>query len=1618
MDSLINRFRKDVLDRYVELVQAKYRFHPNFQHVEALWKTQLSQESLVNGPYLERSQNYKQGEGLAELPLNDFTRQTVGRLLSNRPLWSHQCTAIRAVLSGKSTVIATGTSSGKTLCYQIPILDDLLRDPSPGLRAIIIYPLNALVNDQLSEWEKILENHQSIKFARFTGQTPADQREYEVALYDAFISELANIGWSQQEKKGEVDKKVREAIEKFPNRLNHRDAIRLTPPQILITNFSMLEYLLERPVDAPIFENARLKFVVLDEAHAYRGIQATEIAFLLRRLKDRLRPEKLVCIATSATLGDRDDPTNMARVREFASDLFGEIIMEPSPVLGEDVPPTLKEPHIAPSIEQYIEAARELNTTGNALQAARLLGSKDIRTHFNHDKNFHRLRTEILKIPHLLKEAAGKLWPDRENEQAAEGLSAMLELLTNASTDGDMLPTRLHYFVKAQDGLHICLNPNCPGRRDGRPAFFVSRHSELETPDGFCPECFIKSQHFHSQLVEVVGCRRCGYLFGALQDLGPRYAQDPERQPPPEPMFDSFSTELGWNAESFWSYFSVDGDLPYPYQFDPSDCDGDDDEDAEADLMHKPCEIEWCMVCGKRHGEDGDVCRCDEPHHRTLKIFHRQCPAGTKAKDIERLWLPEKSLLPKCPNCGTRRGSGPEPLQRFQESDDAMGLAMAIPLSHFETKQKKPGEPPSLPKLLCFTDNRQRAAVFPSLLEEETFSHEFSRRVLRILVNSPTSFGLVELGEDLAKEAENDQQFFLPTSREVEGLDQRVMRNLWITEVFGYFTLPDPRRESVEDLGLVAVEYQFDAFEQSEAAKLFIKYGLKDEEACAALQTLLAIMRRRKAISLPKGVDVDAAVFGPVDNKVAYALSETGRSSVHNWLPVKNRTNVVINYIQRLIKGNRENALAMAKDIWQIIERRLIQSGDVFMLDHELLRLRKVSSRYACSRCGTITTFSARNCCPRLGCVGVLDTHPFDLVRENIITRWIVKIESPMFQELRAEEHTAQIRKDLAKIIEDRFRADSGVNLISSTTTFEMGINIGSLQKVLLRNAPPSCANYVQRVGRAGRGGDKNAICITMCRRFKYDSDMWRQPSRLMTGKMRTPTVFLDNKIISQRHFNAIAFAKFLRKKVLDEKVLGELRQTMRLEAFLNPDIRQGIPKNYLKYDRPAETFMNFPVWLENATISDIFQTETCQTDFERRLGFAEAIKEARERYEAAIGNAEREMSALNSARNQASREGKDKEAGELGQGIQNLLSTDIINFLAENGFLPRYAFPLDVVTLETRETRWSKDSEVDLSRSRGIAISEFAPGAQVVAHKTVYTSAGLYVLGERDKPERHWYSKCPGCGQVRTGLIQEAMFGKPCDVCGRMITRQYTFSFVMPGTFSIRIENKSRRRKQHYRVNTLIRQRQGITNFIDQIEDSQFENTGLFSLALKDHGKLFRYNRGPKGDGFMLCPKCGFSMPAFARKQRGGPHKRLRPLGGPDDCDYTPWTQVAYGHEFESFCFIIRPNRLPSSTESLAFALQKGMCAMLEIDTQEIGVSLRSRNKDSKEIILYDQTPGGAGFVKDAKNNFEKVIKEAITLCRNCFCESSCYDCLKDYGNQSYHDKLDRQSVLNFFAE
>ena len=288
---------KAIKDEFISYISTL--FHISDKEYEKIFLEELQKEgTITKGPYLELNDSYKKGASLAKLiesneisPLfNDLEGNLPDKdkeLQLNRELFLHQEEAIKKVNNNHNLIVTTGTGSGKTECFIIPIINELLREKeanrlSPGVRAILIYPMNALANDQMKRLRKLLKNYPDITFGVYNGDT------------------------EHNEKDG-INKYINTFGEKpLSNEILSRETMHKTPPHILVTNYSMLEYMLLRPKDGIVFSGATLRFLVLDEAHTYRGAKGIEISLLLNRLKARINnSDKVLHILTSATLGDK-----------------------------------------------------------------------------------------------------------------------------------------------------------------------------------------------------------------------------------------------------------------------------------------------------------------------------------------------------------------------------------------------------------------------------------------------------------------------------------------------------------------------------------------------------------------------------------------------------------------------------------------------------------------------------------------------------------------------------------------------------------------------------------------------------------------------------------------------------------------------------------------------------------------------------------------------------------------------------------------------------------------------------------------------------------------------------------------------------------------------------------------------------------------------------------------------------------------------------------------------------------------------------------------------------------------------------------------------------------------
>ena len=293
------------------------------------FKDQGLQEQLVkelndyvsNGPFVEIKDSFKYGKSLNQL-INDglisplFRDLEINKPVSykrklplDRPLYLHQETAIKKIINGNNVVISTGTGSGKTNCFIIPVINELLKEIkqgtlTDGVRAMFIYPMNALANDQVSGLRELLMKFPQIRFGVYNGGTENNEAD-AIRLY---LDMFKNAEYA-------------ELRDPLINEVLSRDEMKKRPPHILFTNYAMLEHLLLRPGDDVIFSNSKFKYVVLDEGHVYAGATGIETSFLMRRLVARVE-SKPNFIITSATLGD-GSPSSNQKVIEFAKNLTG-----------------------------------------------------------------------------------------------------------------------------------------------------------------------------------------------------------------------------------------------------------------------------------------------------------------------------------------------------------------------------------------------------------------------------------------------------------------------------------------------------------------------------------------------------------------------------------------------------------------------------------------------------------------------------------------------------------------------------------------------------------------------------------------------------------------------------------------------------------------------------------------------------------------------------------------------------------------------------------------------------------------------------------------------------------------------------------------------------------------------------------------------------------------------------------------------------------------------------------------------------------------------------------------------------------------------------------------------
>jgi len=1573
---------------YEKLTQQFSISNGPFIHCVPIYETSHSLTDLVQG-----KADFALSESLLRLPVDEFD--------PTRPLYSHQVEAIRILAQRQNLVVATGTGSGKTECFLIPILEEILCNPGPGLRAIIVYPMNALADDQLGRLRRLLRDMPEVTFGRYTGDTP----------------------WSLRDPS--------ERDEAPPNERFTRAELRAKPPHILLTNFAMLEYLLLRPQDADVFANNALRFIVLDEAHTYSGAQGIEIALLMRRLREYLvaGESPLQYILTSATMGD--EPRATAAITRFAADMTGGEFQDQNVLRGQTVHEFAEELTDEPGREVLAAVGADgqgFSAWSEALSDADALAAKlrdvGLAAPENPSVEPSRLlfdlfcRSEVLRRIHEHASRSPSSFADlcklvglpetEESYRAIQWLIAIGAYARQSPDSAPLLPTRLHFFFRGLAGGTVCLYDKCPGRdahpETGWSEFFLEDRSRCE----YCS----------SLVLPISTCVHCGLPLCRV------YLEDDKWRPSSIPNVPPEARLLTWTPEV-----------------------GDDDDESEDDGKDGTSRCAHvCVGCGQYWEPEDDVTACcADQLVVSLSLVNADDGEGN---------------LRTCPQCGGGSGSFyPSVFRDLRTQEEAPTAVLAETvirnLPYDAEDEDKAALPANGRNLLVFSDSRQRAAFFAPYLRQTTLETAFLGPIKSAIENAEANNGRPVTIEETAQEflrglsempmvvvKKRDQHgiesYDLVSRRRLRSADRSAVKREAEIVLYQHFCSSPNQKTTLKGMALATTELDLTEDDLDEFPRAVPELFARGEAAgWAAVQALVELLVQQTAIDFPSHITRrDIRPYGPDASTFHLSRNERNRGrQIRRWDPyaapprsyrnavARSRQLAILTRLLDLDADRDAKVLeALLISFWGVVKESMLNEMEgcpgEYRLDPNVLLLTTQSQWHLCEQCGAVTSLGALGFCLGKGCSGV----PRELTPDEVTSRFVrnhyrQRYELPPMP-IEVKEHTAQLTNECGKEYQHRFMSGE-INVLSSSTTFEMGVDVGALKAVLLRNVPPTTSSYIQRAGRAGRRRDGISVAVTFCRNVPHDQYHYQNPEPTIVGEVPAPYLNLQNRPLTQRHCNSLLLGYFLRDvDDVDADVLnhldidsfflttfGSATLAQRFASWLEDDSVRRQMESALAEILPEDSGLDVEVAIEQAAsslVSDPSQSVLQRDVLEPLSRFQEQHDDVRKQRDRATGR-----EGIDLARSLFSLERLQKQFKEQ----------RLINFLSSCCWLPGYAFPQDIVKLLVRQP--GHGERMRLQRDREVGISEYAPGAEIVADGYLFKSGGIWFNSK--EPEVRQYARCPGCRKLDTYLETERP-SLNCTRCGKRLSGIYTpRRYLKPDGFTTMVRDEVERPGRH-------RRRPPRTSEVFLLEGAapdafQAHTIRGVSYAKKKEGRLFLANSGYKFNGFYVCRKCGR---AYTDNPGAAVHE-------------TPWGSRCAGrfikldlaHEFTTDILQLHfekciPSPPPISAHafwrSLVAAVLNGASDALNIDLTDLGATHHGWTEESfiGELVIYDRIPGGAGHTDRIVGNLGAVLNAALARVRNCKCpdiDASCYACLRSYGNQFYWDELRRRPVIEWLS-
>jgi ATP-dependent helicase YprA (DUF1998 family) len=1692
--------------------------------------------AVAQKPFVEATPVYRTGRAYADLAIPDAAKELLTDLAVLRPgvgvyprPYIHQATALEAFLGrGEDLIVATGTGSGKTESFLMPILGQMAvegrQTPAAaarrGVRALLLYPMNALVADQLARVRKLfgdprvadrlqVARGRRVRFGMYTSRTPypgpRDDDKDELHLQPTFegfyLTQNAAGVWEEARARRDLlwpkGRWPCKDLVRFyaahevthhvyggkgpragkPYRRQHWDRRLLTQPEdrelltrqemqaccpdLLITNYSMLEYMLLRPIERSIFkathdwlasDPSTVFILVLDEAHTYRGAGGAEVALLVRRLRARLGipRERFRCILTSASLGDR--PEDRERVIEFARDLTGLPASSPHGIcLAEGVREERSGRRVGTAAEASALAAFDLAAfqrynlppagREDALYAvAALAGALGWPTPPSADALegylFERL-TGFGPAEEVIATISGRateftalargLFPDTP-AAADRATDVLLALVTFArlrpSPEEDarvLMPTRLHLFFRGLPAQHACSNPDCPCRRDGSPgAHLLGR---LHTQPVVHCAC-------GGRAYELLTHRRCGTAF--LRGY----------------------TE-GQAGTFLWH--------------EPSGLIGSDDPSTQL------CEVQ--LLVERPHPDAVRKVEVVESwlDSRTGRLRGSEPP---EPEGWLRVFLPalgpanpdaRKREFSRCPVCRKNWRRGPSEIMDLVTKGEApfSNLVKGQVLAQPQTRPETAEAPNGGRKSLLFSDGRQKAARLardiPREVEQDSFRTALALAVCDLAAARgearPTTALYVAL---VGIAARHHLAFFDRDDQRALRTHARQFRDDYggsLEEALGDDWSPNPVPERYREALLRQLCSRF--YSLAYATLGFVTpvsqaVGRLTSDFTPLTPSLSPDQRR----NLVEAV-ASAWVAQLLQDDIAFdaSMPDAARDAVSGY-PVQNWGSraVLPDAIRPILSEECALTTPQLGQVEGFLRNRLCappRSGEYRLAPDRLrIQIDLARSWWQCQDCTHMSHVRIRDRCVNCGGRNLVELAPASDYIRSRKGFWRDALQAALDGRSRpahicAEEHTAQLsHRDEGRVHstterhELRFQdivltgaQDEGpIDVLSCTTTMEVGVDIGSLVAVGLRNVPPQRENYQQRAGRAGRRGSSVSTVITFAQGGMHDSHYYSHPVEIVSGRPRQPLVHTDNPRIAARHVAAFLVQTFFHG-TLDaggsppggdsgrlDSALGETR------AFLLGNAGEGF------------TLPDFKAWVEARVLSagdaevlhrfDWLPAEVAGGD-----PLTVWIRDRARRFLETLGGHAGALAA----------------GGDLPQDVELLL-----DFLFDRGLLPTYAFPTDLASFVVERLgemgRVEEQEKPQLAVNQ--ALSEYAPGRLVVIDKVTYRSGGVAANVPPTEPDRAAplfaravdYLACQRCSFVGPPIQPEDPLPSECPLCREagVLTRR---TMITPEAFhpqgaapvrpSDRDQDYSYASSAQFPVPVDGVDVPGWTPYRDHAEVTHAQSQPLVVV-----------NRGDEAtnDGFWVCDRCGVAV--IAEGPPPSPHPRRpyfvqrmpnQPAAGPCGGQFH---QVYLGNQFRSDLMLLRVTldppfqrntadrvfrcALEDAMLTLSQALVLGSSRALDIDPAEFSGGFRVWHPAADgrlrfDVYLFDTLAGGAGYSEEVGRSLGEVLAETARILASCTCDTSCQHCLRHYGNRFHHERLDRalaRQVLTYVLD